>query len=118
MMKNFVLGSVLVLTLALANLGSLYAQEPQQTQPSPDTPQAGQSSERQPASQVQSEREFTGTVVKEGKSVRLKDTAGNANYKLDHQSKAQEYAGKQVRVKGKLDTATNIIQVSSISAMQ
>ena len=117
-MKNSILrGSVLVLTLALASLGSLHAQEPHQTQPSPDTPQAGQPSAPQPSTQVQTAREFTGTIVKEGNSLRLKDDAGNANYKLDGQSKAKAYVGKQVKVTGKLDTSSNVIQVTSVSAM-
>lgn len=117
MTRNFVQGSVLALTLALASLGPLNAQE-RQTQPSPDTPQAGQSSETQPSSQVQSEKEFTGTIVNDGHSVRLKDSTGNANYKLDDQKRAKTYVGKPVRVRGKLDAATNTIQVDSISAMQ
>ena len=118
MTRNFVQGSVLALTLALASLASLSAQERQQTQPSPDTPQAGQSSETQSSSQVQSEKEFTGTIVNDGHSVRLKDSTGNANYKLDDQKRAKTYVGKPVRVRGKLDAATNTIQVDSISAMQ
>lgn len=118
MTRNLVQGSILVLTLAFASLGSLSAQERQQTQPSPDTQQGGQSSERQPSSQVQREREFTGTIVNEGHSVRLKDSTGNANYKLDDQNRAKAYVGKPVKVRGKLDAATNTIQVDSISAMQ
>ena len=117
MIKNLIHGSVLVVILALASVGSLYAQEPQQTQPSPDTPQAGQSS-RQPTGQVQRAKEYTGTIVDEGNSVRLKDSAGNANYKLNDEKMAKAYVGKQVRVTGKLDTSTNIIQVQSISGVQ
>jgi hypothetical protein len=117
MIKNLIHGSVLVVILALASMGSLYAQQPQQTQPSPDTPQAGQSS-RQPTSQVQRAKEYTGTIVDEGNSLRLKDSAGNANYKLDDEKMAKAYVGKQVRVTGKLDTSANIIQVQSISGVQ
>lgn len=115
MLKNVLQGSFLVAILALAS--SLYAQQPQQTQPSPDTPQAGQSSSQQ-SSQAQSAKEYTGTIVDEGNSLRLKDSAKNANYKLDDEKMARAYVGKQVRVTGKLDTSTNIIQVQSISGVQ
>src|SRR5215470_15515150 len=118
MIRNLVQGPVLVLTLALVTLGSLYAQEPQQTQPSPDTPQAGQSGKRPSSSQVQNTKEFTGTIVDEGNTVRLKDSAGNANYKLDDEKMAKAYVGQQVRVTGTLDKSTNIIQVKSIYAVQ
>lgn len=117
MIKNLIHGSALVAILALASMVSLYAQEPQPTQPSPNTPQAGQSS-RQSTSQVQREKEYTGTIVDEGNSLRLKDSAGNANYKLDDEKMAKTYVGKQVRVTGKLDKSTNIIQVQSISGVQ
>ena len=117
MIKNVIYGSALVVIFALASMGSLYAQEPQQTQPSPNTPQAGQSS-GQPTSQVQREKEYSGTIVDEGNGLRLKDSSGNANYKLDDEKMAKAYVGKQVRVTGKLDKSTNIIQVQSISGVQ
>ena len=117
MIKNVLQGSILVVILALASMSSLYAQEPQQTQPSPDTPQAGQSS-RQSSSQAQNAKEYTGTIVDEGNSLRLKDSAGNANYKLDDEKMAKAYVGKQVRVMGMLDKSSNTIQVKSIYAVQ
>jgi anti-sigma28 factor (negative regulator of flagellin synthesis) len=115
MIKNVLQGSVLVVILTLAS--SLYAQERQQTQPSPDTPQAGQSTS-QPSSQAQSAKEYTGTIVDEGNSLRLKDSAKNANYKLDDEKMAKTYIGKQVRVLGMLDKSTNTIQVKSIYAVE
>lgn len=117
MIKNVIYGSALVVIFALASMGSLYAQEPQQTQPSPNTPQAGQSS-GQPTGQVQHAKEYNGTIVDEGNGLRLKDSSGNANYKLDDEKMAKAYVGKQVRVTGKLDKSTNIIQVQSISGVQ
>ena len=113
---NVIQGSVLVVILALASMGSLYAQE-QKTQPSTDTPKAGQSSS-QPSSEAQNEKQYTGSIVDEGSSLRLKDSAGNANYKLDDEKMARAYVGKQVRVTGMLDTSTNTIQVKSIYAVQ
>ena len=117
MIKKVLQGSFLVVILALTSMGSLYAQEPQQTQPSPDTPRAGQSSS-QASSQAQSAKEYTGTIVDEGNSLRLKDTAKNANYKLDDEKMAKAYVGKQVRVMGTLDKSSNTIQVKSIYSVQ
>jgi hypothetical protein len=71
-----------------------------------------------PTGQVQRAKEYTGTIVDEGNGLRLKDSAGNANYKLDDEKMAKAYVGKQVRVTGKLDTSANIIQVQSISGVQ
>ena len=73
---------------------------------------------RQPSGEVQREKEYTGTIVDEGNGLRLKDSAGNANYKLDDEKMAKAYVGKQVRVTGKLDKSTNIIQVQSVSGVQ
>jgi lipopolysaccharide export system protein LptA len=113
-MKNiFTRASVLVLTLAVGTLGSLYAQETQQPQPSPDTPLAGQSNQPQ-ATQDQKAKEFTGTIVKHGGTMMLNDSAANVSYKLDDQNKAKEYVGKQVRVTGTLDSSTNVIHVDRI----
>lgn len=61
--KDLMRASVLVLTLAMGTLGLLYAQETQQPQPSPDTPQEGQSNQPQPATQAKNAKEFTGTIV-------------------------------------------------------
>ena len=114
MIKN-VQGSLLAVTLALAS--SVYAQAPQQTQQSPDTQQAGKPTS-QPSSQAQSAKEYSGTIVDEGNSLRLKDNAKNANYKLDDEKMAKAYVGKEVRVMGMLDKSTNTIQVKSIYALQ
>jgi hypothetical protein len=114
-MKNDLMrASVLVLTLAMGTLGLLYTQESQQPQPSPDTPQEGQSNQPQPGTQAKNAKEFTGTIVKRSGTTMLNDSAANITYKLDDQSKAKEYVGKQVRVTGTLDSSTNVIHVDSI----
>ena len=114
-MKNDLMRtSVLVLTLAMGTLGLLYAQEGQQPHPSPDTPQEGQSNQPQPATQAKNAKEFTGTIVKRGGTMMLNDNAASVSYKLDDQSKAKVYVGKQVGVAGTLDSSTNLIHVDSI----
>lgn len=111
MKRNFLHVSVLLLTLAVAAMGSLYALEPQA---SPDTPQAGQSRQSQPPTQAQDAKEFTGTIVKQGGTLVLKDSAADITYKFDDASKVKEYVGKMVKVTGTLDSSTNVLRVESI----
>jgi len=124
-MKNyFVRGSVLALTLGVASMGSLYAQnaqpsqqndprtaQPSQSQPAPNDAQASQTSANQGS------KEFTGTIVKEKGTMMLKDAASNVSYKVDDDSKVKEYEGKQVKVTGTLDSSTNVIHVDSIQVI-
>jgi Protein of unknown function (DUF5818) len=42
--------------------------------------------------------------------------AGTKEYKLDDQTKAKEYDGKQVKIQGSLDGNTNVIRVEKIEA--
>ena len=57
---------------------------------------------------------FTGSIAKQKSGFALK--AGNNSYKLDDQSKAKEYKGKNVQVTGSLDKSTNTIHVEKIEA--
>jgi hypothetical protein len=120
-MKNyFIRGSVLALTLGVASMGSLYAQEskpaqdpqaqPTQSQPAPTDTQASPTS-------AQSAKEFTGTIVKEKGAMMLKDSASNTSYKVDDESKVKDYEGKQVKVTGTLDSSSNVIHVDSIQVI-
>jgi hypothetical protein len=59
-------------------------------------------------------RIFTGSIAKQKSGFVLK--AGNNSYKLDDQSKAKEYKGKNVQVTGSLDKSTNTIHVEKIDA--
>jgi hypothetical protein len=59
-------------------------------------------------------RIFTGSIAKHKSGFVLK--AGNNSYKLDDQSKAKEYKGKNVQVTGSLDKSTNTIHVEKIEA--
>jgi hypothetical protein len=120
-MKNyFIRGSVLALTLGVASMGSLYAQESKpaqdpQAQPTQSQP-ADHNTQASPTS-AQSAKEFTGTIVKEKGAMMLKDSASNMSYKVDDESKVKDYEGKQVKVTGTLDSSSNVIHVDSIQVI-
>jgi hypothetical protein len=59
-------------------------------------------------------RIFTGSIARQKSAYVLK--AGNTAYKLDDQSQAKEYKGKNVKVTGSLDKSTNTIHVEKIEA--
>ena len=110
-MKNhFIRESALVLASLVVSVAFGHAQQPQ---PSP-APQATQSNQSQPSSQVQNVQQFTGMIVKQGKSFMLKDNYGALAYKLDDQSRAKDYVGKRVKINGILDSATRVLHVQSI----
>lgn len=67
--------------------------------------------------QAQDAKPFNGTIVKEKGKLVLKDTTANVSYQLDDQEKAKQYEGKQVKITGKLDMASNLIHVESIEAV-
>ncbi|HST09245.1 MAG TPA: DUF5818 domain-containing protein [Terriglobales bacterium] len=122
-MKNyFIRGSVLALTLGVASIGSLYAQN---AKPAQNDPQAAQPSQSQPAqndaqaspTSAQTSKEFTGMIVKEKGAMMLKDAASNVSYKVDDDSKVKDFEGKQVKVTGTLDSSTNVIHVDSIQVI-
>jgi Protein of unknown function (DUF5818) len=114
MKNNLIRGSVLALTLSVATMGSLYAQN---AQPAQDSSQSAQSSQAQPAVQDQTAKEFTGTIVKHGSMLVLKDSSANVSYKVDDESKVKDYLGKQVKVTGTLDVSSNVIHVDSIEVI-
>jgi hypothetical protein len=123
-MKNYLIrGSVLALTLGVASLGSLYAQDA--NKPGQSDPQASQPSQSQPApgaaqsapTSAQSSKEFTGTIVKEKGAMMLKDSSSGVSYKVDDDAKVKDYEGKQVKVTGTLDSSSNMIHVDSIQGI-
>jgi hypothetical protein len=115
-MKNyFIRGSVLALTLGVASMGSLYAQESKPAQ-DPQAQPADHNTQASPTS-AQSAKEFTGTIVKEKGAMMLKDSASNMSYKVDDESKVKDYEGKQVKVTGTLDSSSNVIHVDSIQVI-
>lgn len=57
---------------------------------------------------------FTGKITKHGKDYVLYDMATNLIFKLDNQSQASKYVGKEVSVVGQLVPPENTIHVSKI----
>jgi NOL1/NOP2/fmu family ribosome biogenesis protein len=57
---------------------------------------------------------FMGKISKENGSLVLKDKATNASYKLDNEEQARQFEGKDVKVTGTLDPATNTVHVTNI----
>jgi hypothetical protein len=56
---------------------------------------------------------FTGTIVQQGASFLLRESAGIV-YQLDDPSRAQQFAGLPVKVTGKLDATLKVIRVEKI----
>lgn len=114
-MKNYFLhGSVCALILGLATIGSVYAQNGQSSRPSQPQAQAQQSQDNM---QQDDSKDFTGTIMKQGNKLVLRDASANVNYKLDDEDKVKDYVGKQVKITGTLDTSTNVIHVDSIEVV-
>jgi hypothetical protein len=59
-------------------------------------------------------KSFTGRIVKENGGMVLEDKVTKVTYRLDDAAKAKQYAGKRVKVIGKLDMDSNTIRVQSI----
>jgi hypothetical protein len=75
-----------------------------------------QPSATQPGAEAKEAKTFTGQIVQsEGKYV-LVESSNNAMFQLDDQERAKQFEGKNVKVTGTLDTATNVIHVTDIQA--
>ena len=59
---------------------------------------------------------FTGTIIKNGSYIVLRDSSGTI-YRLDAPEKAAPFEGKSVTVTGKLVPSTNLIHIESIGAL-
>ena len=89
-------------------------------QAAPTAPPSQQNEAQMPASGEATTREaktFSGNIAKENGELVLKDPVTKVSYKLSDQSKAKPYAGKQVKVTGKLDTNSNTIQLEVIEPL-
>jgi lipopolysaccharide export system protein LptA len=80
------------------------------------SPGQSPSTRSQPEEQSQQVQTFSGKIMKSKGSVVLKDDGSNVTYKLDSEAEAKQYLGKNVKVTGTLDPATNTIHVSRITA--
>lgn len=81
-------------------------QTPSTEQPSQSSPSSGASS---PSEALHS---FVGSIVKSGDKFMLH--TGGTDYQLDDQAQASKFDGKDVKVTGQVDQASNTIRVQSI----
>jgi hypothetical protein len=109
MKKN--LSFLATLALAAALPPAAFAQQDQPAQPNP-TPQTQSTPAPDTSADTQTQKSFSGTVVKMQKQYVLKTDTGT--YQLDDQAKAKRFSGKQVTVNGTLDQSTSMIRVSDI----
>jgi hypothetical protein len=100
--------SLLALALRLSTGGLLHAQEPH----TPSAPSQGHNGDQNPAQPQQ--KSFMGVIVRDGNRLVLQDPTSKARYKIDDETKVQDYVGKQVKIIGSLDASTNILHVETI----
>jgi hypothetical protein len=98
--------------------GSLAAQEPSKPLPAQtqDKPDMQQPTQNQSGKETTASSVFTGTIVKDGSNFLLRESTGNV-YHLDPASSVEAFAGKSVKVTGKLEESAKIIHVDTIEAL-
>lgn len=110
---------------ALAFSGAIFAQTPQQRpqqQPGQQpTTEPGQRPSQEPGTEMEHNRQnevktYTGKVNKKGSTYVLELPSQKTYYILSDQKKAESFDGKNVKVTGSLDAATNTINVQTIEA--
>lgn len=91
---------------------------PEQPTAAPKSPQP-QEAPGSPSADAQTQEAlaFTGRVIQEQGHLVLKDSVTKMSYQFDDPSKAQPYIGKQVKVVGKLELKSNIIDIDSIEPL-
>jgi glucose/arabinose dehydrogenase len=130
--KNFLVRMLLAPAFTVAALALASSAQAQQADedPAPATPRQQQPTAaptppqpqevRAPSSndaQTQQALAFTGRVANEQGQLVLQDPVTKMSYRLDDQSKAKPYVGKQVKVIGKLEMKSNTIQIDSIEPL-
>jgi hypothetical protein len=103
---------LLALLISLAGI-PLYGQGQGQQPASQDPAAQSQDSMSQQSAQSQPSQIFVGKVAKSKGDLVLKDDAGTS-YKLDNADQAKPFVGKNVKVTGTLDAATNTIHITTI----
>jgi len=96
----------LLLSLTTIPAGAWAQQEPQ--------PRAQAPSEQTAAPEAQPTQTFTGKLVRSKGIVVLKSDSGNTAYSVENAAQAKAYLGKNVKITGTLDPATNMIHISDI----
>ena len=95
-----------------ASSSSTQSQPADQSGSQASTPSTSSSSSQSTATSTESQNSFTGSIIKSGGKYQLR--ANGNSYDLDDQSQAKTFAGKDVKVNGTLDKASNTIKVTSI----
>ena len=91
---------------------------PQQSMTGPSSPQQQELPDSSSNdAQTQAALAFSGRVTNEHGQLVLRDPVTKMTYKLDDQSKAKPFVGKQVKVVGKLEMKSNIIHIESIEPL-
>jgi len=75
-----------------------------------------QPSSAQPGDEAQDAKTFVGQITQSNGQYVLKDRASKATFLLDDQEKAKPFEGKNVKIIGTLDAASNTIHVMDIQA--
>src|ERR1700693_1995864 len=68
-------------------------------------------------SQTQAQPEaktFAGTILKSGENFVLSESSTKSRYMLDNQDKARPYEGKNAKITGTIDGASNLIHIETI----
>jgi Protein of unknown function (DUF5818) len=115
-MKSLSLLRLLGLLALLISLASipLYGQDQQAGSKPQDPAEQSQTSMSQQSGQSQPSQIFVGKVAKsKAGDLLLKGDAG-MSYKLDNADQATPFVGKNVKITGTLDAATNTIHITSI----
>jgi lipopolysaccharide export system protein LptA len=94
----------LLFSLMTIPVGALAQQDSQPQAPAEQTP----------APDAQQTQTFTGKLVRSKGSIVLKSESSNTAYSVDNGAQTKAYVGKNVKITGTLDPATNMIHVSNI----
>jgi len=119
-------GAIFPIVLAVGALVFATLLQAASEQPIPSNSQASapqqQGTDKQPSSPSQPNGVVgksivvTGTILKNGADLVLKDSAGRV-YRLDAPDKAGPFEGMSVKVTGKLDAEANLLHVEAIEVM-
>lgn len=104
--------SFFAMNLVAQQTPSTSQQTPSSSAQSSSTPQQSQTNATTPG---ESARSFEGKISKSGDQYVLQDNATSTSYKLDDQSKAKEYEGKNVKVMATMDPSSNTLHVVDIT---
>lgn len=109
---------LLVVLVGMSGLGiNLMAQNQPGATPPEQPPQSQQQSQADTQNE-QSARAFEGKITKSGGKLVLQEASTQTMYQLDDQSKAKQFAGKNVQVMATIDPNTNTLHVIDINSAE